>query len=570
MGVPGFFLWLIQNYKQEKFVFKKSSLKKEDDLYKQVNNIDYFLIDTNCMLHPECFKVLAENEKINDIDKLQRKMYKACIEYLEKIIEIADPKKGVYIAIDGVAPIAKIKQQRSRRFKSVYDRQLYSNIRKKHGKEEPFFWNNSAITPGTKFMRELDQLIRDWTTKFAKKRKLEILYSSCNTPSEGEHKLLQYIYKNKEKNYSYLMYGLDADLIFLTLATGLNNIYLLREANQMNKKDKGFNYVSIEIMKNAIFGSCESILKEKEFDIEINKDNVINDFIFICYLMGNDFLPHLPSLDIYEGAIDLLLDTYIEVFTEHNEYLINRDNKPSINNKMFNDLIMELSLSETQILAENYGKKKKIFRCRSDDPYEKELHKIENLQFNIKDTIQLGNGSYEEYRERYYKHHFNVDKEDIEDFAKQMVYHYMRGLKWVTLYYFDTCPSWEWYYPYDYPPFLTDIYKYKVNFDDINFEIGNHLCPFEQLMCVLPKQSAYLLPKSLQKIMLNINSSVSHLYPTTFEIDLVNKKKFWMGHPKLPQLEIENIKVMFNKYKHKLSYIENDMNSVKNIHKVKF
>ena len=570
MGVPGFFLWLIQNYKQEKFVFKKSSLKKEDDLYKQVNNIDYFLIDTNCMLHPECFKVLAENEKINDIDKLQRKMYKACIEYLEKIIEIADPKKGVYIAIDGVAPIAKIKQQRSRRFKSVYDRQLYSNIRKKHGKEEPFFWNNSAITPGTKFMRELDQLIRDWAVKFAKKRKLEILYSSCNTPSEGEHKLLQYIYKNKEKNYSYLMYGLDADLIFLTLATGLNNIYLLREANQMNKKDKGFNYVSIEIMKNAIFGSCESILKEKEFDIEINKDNVINDFIFICYLMGNDFLPHLPSLDIYEGAIDLLLDTYIEVFTEHNEYLINRDNKPSINNKMFNDLIMELSLSETQILAENYGKKKKIFRCRSDDPYEKELHKIENLQFNIKDTIQLGNGSYEEYRERYYKHHFNVDKEDIEDFAKQMVYHYMRGLKWITLYYFDTCPSWEWYYPYDYPPFLTDIYKYQVSFDDINFEIGNHLCPFEQLMCVLPKQSAYLLPKSLQKIMLNINSSVSHLYPTTFEIDLVNKKKFWMGHPKLPPLEIENIKVMFNKYKHKLSYIENDMNSVKNIHKVKF
>jgi len=142
----------------------------------------------------------------------------------------------------------------------------------------------------------------------------------------------------------------------------------------------------------------------------------------------------------------------------------------------------------------------------------------------------------------------------------------MRGLKWVTLYYFDTCPSWQWYYPYDYPPFLNDIYKYKVNFDDIEFELSQPLCPFEQLLCVLPKQSSYLLPKCLQKIMLNINSSLSHLYPSTFEIDLINKKKFWMGCVKLPQLEISNVNFMFNKYKHKLNYIENDMNKVKNIY----
>jgi len=398
MGVPGFFLWLIKNYKQENFVYKKASITKDDFLYNEINNIDYFLIDTNCMLHPVCFKILAENEKINDMDKLQHKMYNACIQYLEKIIEIADPKKGVYIAIDGVAPVAKIKQQRSRRFKSVYDRQLYNNIRKKYNKKEPFFWNNSAITPGTQFMRELDLKIKEWAEKYSKKLKLEILYSSCNTPSEGEHKLLQYIYKNTDKQYKYLLYGLDADLIFLSLATNQDSLYLLREANQMKKKDHGFNYVSIDIMKNSIYHSCQNILKKKEFNIEINKNSIINDFIFICYLMGNDFLPHLPSLDIYEGGIDFLLDTYIEIFTDHNEYIINNNNnKPIINMKMFNDLIMELSLCETQILAENYNKKKKkVFRCQSDDPYEKELHKIENLQFKIKDTIQLGNGNYDE------------------------------------------------------------------------------------------------------------------------------------------------------------------------------
>ena len=83
-------------------------------------------------------------------------------------------------------------------------------------------------------MRQLNQIIIDWSKEFSKKYDMEIIYSSCYTPSEGEHKLLQYIYKNKEKNYKYMTYGLVADLIFLTLLNRLEDIYLLR-VNQINK-----------------------------------------------------------------------------------------------------------------------------------------------------------------------------------------------------------------------------------------------------------------------------------------------------------------------------------------------
>lgn len=572
MGVPGFFLYLMKNYKKDNFVFSRQhllkNLDKYEELLKSIDNLDYLLLDTNCLIHPVCFKVLADNKDLTNIDKLEKKMINEVIIYIEKVINTVKPKKGVYIAIDGVAPIAKMKQQRTRRFKSVIEKELYNNIRKKHKKDiVEDIWTNSAISPGTKFMKKLNDKILGWIDNYGKTNNLHMLYSGCNTPGEGEHKLLQYIYTNRitNPNYKYIFYGLDADLIFLTLATGIEDIYLLREANQINKKREGFDYVSIKTMRKAIINTVHHNIKKEnheELIKNVNDTRLIDDFIFMCYMMGNDFLPHLPALDIYNGAIDNLLYVYVNTLVDNpQEYLVDKVNKETIiNQHFFKELLFHLMTQEDEYIKTNVNHKRK-FRCNSSDPYEKEIHKIENMMFKIDDPIKLGK---EGYRERYYQHYFHTTD---EDYIKKVVFNYIKCLKWTSLYYFDKCPDSQFYYIYSHPPFLTDIYKY-ITFDikDIKFKNRQPLSPFEQLLCVLPKKSAFLVPKPLRKIMLNLNSSVAHLYPNNYELDMLYKHKYWMCEPILPSVDVDSIRHAYNKYSSKLNDEEQQMNAIVDVY----
>lgn len=557
MGVPGFFLWLWKKYKTTNFVFSKKNIPDIDKMI--MDNIDYFLLDMNCMIHPICFDTLKELNLKEDsmishekLEKIEKKMMQNVITYLEKTISIAKPRKGIYLAIDGVAPVAKMKQQRLRRYKSINDKVLFDKIRKKHKKEIPFFWSNSAITPGTVFMENLTKMLNDWIINYKKENDIEIIFSSSNEPSEGEHKLLQFIRNNKTQ-YNYVIYGLDADLIFLMLTTGLDNIYLMREENNMEHKKTdeigdGFNFVSIRTMKKCIVDSVE--FEKKEL---MNPSRIIDDFIFICYLMGNDFLPHIPALDIYNGAIDKLLNIYIESFNTYNCYIIDRTSDDYINSFAFFSFLKKLAEIEEKTIIENYGKKKKKAYCSSTDPFDIEMHKIDNMNFKINDPIMLGNGNMTEWRDRFYQHYYHTETDEVDKFSKNMAYHYMIGLKWVTIYYFDKCPAWDWFYPFDHAPFLNDMIMDDIDIKYFNnkigkFKLSSPLTPYEQLLTVLPKESNYLLPIQLRKIMLNQNSSIAHLYPSSFELDLIGKKKYWMAHPILPMLEINLIRKMYEKY----------------------
>ena len=85
MGVPGFFLWLWKKYKKDNFVFCKNTIH-DQELLDKVNSIDYLLIDANCLIHPMCFKILAENPEFKNKNSLEKKMIQQVLDYIDYLI----------------------------------------------------------------------------------------------------------------------------------------------------------------------------------------------------------------------------------------------------------------------------------------------------------------------------------------------------------------------------------------------------------------------------------------------------------------------------------------------------
>jgi 5'-3' exoribonuclease 1 len=517
MGVPGFFASLIKKY--------DIVIPYILDNYIECNEL-YF--DTNCLIHPVCMDVYKNSSNLNNND-LEDKMIKGVIEYIEKIINLVNPKELVYLAIDGVAPMAKMKHQRIRRYKSIKEQEIKENIAKKHRVPYTKPWNNSAITPGTQFMRKLTKAIIKHIK--SKETNIKYIFSSCNTPGEGEHKILQYI-KVNDNNKNRIIYGLDADLIYLALASMKDNIYLLREKSHFNdNSNHEFNLVNIDIMKKCI---CE----ELNYDYKLSQQ-AIYDYIFLGFLLGNDFIPSLPSVNLLNmskslNGLEILMYYYSQIYEEKKEPLVSyKNNKVTINQAFLLELFKNLADSEEEYFKKS-SYKKKYMNCQSNKPYDIEIFRLENLIFKIDDPIELGKIDLNESKKRYYEY-FKI-KDDV-------YFEYFKTLEWIAYYYFDNCADWLHIYPYENAPFVSDIYNYlQNNVITYCFPVSNDnyksIKPIEQLLIVLPVQSGYLLPIQYKQLMVN---ELKDLYPKSFELEFILKKKFWQTTPKISEINYEKI-----------------------------
>ena len=525
MGIPSYFVHIVKNYPNIIKEFKSNEIP--------IHNL---YIDSNSIIY-DAIKYIPYNHKDQNYEtKINNWVCNKLIEY----INLIKPINNVLIAFDGVSPVAKLEQQRNRRYKTWY----MNDILEKINDDKKEMWDTTAITPGSSFMKNLCNYISSFfKDKFSN---LKIIISSSNIPGEGEHKIYQYIRDNEDyhKELNTVIYGLDADLIMLSLIH-LNiaiNLYLFRETPHF------ISSINSNLKPNQLYVLDIYDLNEK-LNIEMNNTNNNNknitlDYIFLCFLLGNDFMPHFPALNIRTHGIQIIIDVYNKLFENTNELII-QNNK--IIWKNLKKLIKEIANTEEELSQTESKKRDKLehnIKLRYNNIVnEDSILSKPILDRTIEKYINIGDVG---WQDRYYKELFDIDIDDIR--RQQICINYLEGLEWNFKYYICGCPDWSWRYKYKYPPLLEDLYKYIPQFDTTFVELKNNKAvdPLVQLAYVLPRNSLYLLPKELYQ---NLIEQKSHWYKLDYKIFWAYCRYLWEGHVDLPEINIKELENIINETK---------------------
>ena len=540
MGVPKFYRWLSERYSSISSVVKENQIPDFDNLY----------LDMNGIIH-NCSHSDGDNSFIPE-----EKMFANIFAYIDALLHIVRPRKLFYLAVDGVAPRAKMNQQRARRYRTAQERALAKAKAKSAPLEENEFDSN-CITPGTAFMDRLDKQLQYFISQKCSEDKLwksiKVLFSGHAAPGEGEHKIMDYIRVERSKpgydpNTSHCLYGLDADLIILGLSSHEPHFALLREevtfGKPRGKKASSVHETTFHLLHHSVlreyleyeFEDLKSLLS-----FEYLPERIYDDWVFMGLLVGNDFIPNLPHLHINTDAFEHLFGTYKKVLPTLGGYI---NDSGKVNMERFSVFIKEFA------------------------EYDVETYKAMNMSFSCFDSGDLSQGDgidydmeeFDLWRKEYYQ--AKLEMESITKEADEMAKEYVKAIQWVMKYYYSGVPSWGWFYPFHYSPFATDIARIE-GLENLNFEfdLGKPFMPFEQLLAVLPPLSRQHIPEAYHPLMLEQSSPILDFFPSQFELDMNGKKAEWEAVVKIKFIEEKRLLDAMREKQSKLTLYEVQRNT---------
>lgn len=518
MGIPKFYRWLSERYPL--IGQPISNIPEIDNLYLDMNGIIHTSSHSNTLSH-----LIPHLSSASEIHEMLRKAFA----YIEMLFQIVNPKKLFYLSLDGVAPRAKMNNQRERRYKFIHEVQDFIEKEKKSGKLTVDDWFDSCnISPGTNFMRDLNKHIMcfiKWKMVNDENwRKIQVVFSGSDVPGEGEHKIMTYIRNNRNSaNLKHCIYGLDADLILLALITHEPYTIILREEvniGSVRSLPPRKNVTDLPKFEILFINLLREYL-QLEFSCltGIDLERLIDDFVVLMLFVGNDFIPRLPTFEINEGAIDKLFNLYKMKWNTIG-YL---SNSGTINWRALQEFIIEFPKYEYEILfnrikstntkknespivptTKTLNIKEILMNVKKKDEEGKE--ETSDVIFDspatksLKDTLDVYlKRGFDHLKKFYYSFVLGLDLDNSQDRVSQMVKKYLEGLQWVMNYYFKGPTDWQWFYPYNYAPMISDFLSTELGCDE--FAIREPFMALEQLLGVIPPGAKNLLPSAYSNLM---------------------------------------------------------------------
>jgi 5'-3' exonuclease len=618
MGIPRYFRYIAKSF--------------EGILYNAPNatlHPMHFYLDMNSIIHPVvqwCIETypayVTEQNRVesatdgryhtdmNYHTRFEKAIYKELARRLDVLIGIVRPTKTLYLAIDGVAPRAKMEQQRIRRYKSGYERHRLEEIHRKYQSTPPPSWDRNAITPGTIFLYKLCKYLE--CTYLPTRRKEStvetILLDDANSPGEGEHKIFEWIRKhhpradtdtNTEATETesgtdlHCIYGLDADLIMLSLCNP-NSIVLLREAPEYYDSHESreriadelsgteYIYFNVDAYKDRIIENMMELIsvsnESDESDIvpsslttlnPTTRSGLLYDYVWLCFLFGNDFLPHFFGFEIKAETVDKLIRMYVNQFKVMRRHFVDiqTGRMDMIAVKQWFDTLYanEMSFITDYVKHANYRKPRNGSNDTNSTPIQMEIERLRCHAYhlrsntpaisNMERTFQQGSSAFNDIHDAYYRWYFGIESMDANrGFIQTICRNYLYGLQWNIEYYVTGCRDQEWYYPYRGAPCLRELSleiakNQPIPIPDVS--VRSAYCPIQQLLFVLPSSSFGLLPSAIRTHLLKQMGYYGNYYPDTTELehDVLFKVYLYECHPFIPYLPVAVIDEIIEKTK---------------------
>ena len=451
----------------------------------------------------------------------ERKLQSEVCSYLTHIWKEAGSPPRTYVALDGVVPYAKIKQQRFRRFKGGASG---------HGALGAAFgtqWDKNAITPGTHFMATMGSSLKETGKAHG------WIISDTEEQGEGEHKVLQWLLKEHKQNLlvpgSVIVYGLDADLILLCLIAGdkLGSqypIYLLREAMAFGKLVRhNETDGQVDLCFFQISTLNESLQKHSRNGWTREQ---FYDYIFGMSFCGNDFLPTGLSLRIRDEGHSILLSGLQDLWQNGlNLVTIEPSGFLKPNAIGLKSFAQWVSRQEERLIVTMIRRK---MTARLGEDEDDNLPLREQAERDLVDEVGQGQIVLRaDWQSSYAKLALG---EDSMEQKKVRVQDFWKGWCWILDYYQGLPVDLEWVYPAGYPPTWKDLVSF-FELPSESWESRVPLRPQEQLALVLPMSSWGLM---LNTPFRDLPSKAPQLWPQGFHLETFGKRFGWECEPMIP------------------------------------
>jgi len=525
MGIPSYFKHILDRYK---YLLKPAGTDTKASV---------ILVDFNCLIYGCVRSPTMPLYTYDTHAEWEAVLLKHICDYVLDIWTSVGKPAEVYLAVDGVVPMAKIRQQRLRRFKSVWmtGQERALGIKK----ETEDVWDTNSITPGTVFMEKLSTELGVLCTRRG------WILSGAEEAGEGEQKLMTWI-RNRPAEWfqdkNIFVYGLDADLIILSMfhaGTGLSakaQWTILREKQEFGKAGAASTakFLLLDVSK----------LVEVLFPNVLTRNKYLYDYVAGMCLLGNDFVPHSLGIHIREHGHDRLEQALNELH-RMNLTLLVEENGSYIWNKMALEMILlEWAKTESDDIVASFKQKYKMRGPTPKNDNEWKLLPIQNLPIEWADEDRLWdkNVLLDGWKSQYYTETPSlVSESDITVRCRE----YCMGLQWIIDYYtgqgVPSHLSQEWMYAWTYPPLWSDLLEYvksQSNLPSPPVQLGNPLQPQEQLSLVLPLESWGLIRSLYLK---NLPQKVPAFWPTTFKFMSLGKRWMWECPPCIPIMSIDRL-----------------------------